>query len=81
MIIIENEECKLEKMLYEMDYIYHTTGHEPRYLVMSRDTYQYISANIKDKFSCYITSKNERKIYDTDVAFCDSLEFGEVDVV
>lgn len=81
MTIIENEQCKLEKILYEIDYVYHTTGRDPRYLVMNRDTYNFIAANIKDYFSCYRTSKNEIKIYDTDVAFCDSLKFGEVDVV
>ena len=81
MIIIENEQCKLERILYEIDYIYHTTGHYPRYSVMNRDTYNFIVANIKDYYCCYKTIKNEIKIYDTNVAFCDSLKFGEVDVV
>ena len=81
MIIIENEQCKLERILYEIDYIYHTTGHAPRYSVMNRDTYRFIVANIKDNYCCYRTIENGTKIYDTDIAFCDSLKFGEVDVV
>lgn len=81
MTVIENEQCRLEKILYEMNYFYHTTGRDPHYLVMSRDTYKFINVNIRDYFSCCRTDKNEIKIYDTDVAFCDSLKFGEVDVV
>lgn len=81
MMIIKNELYKPETLICEIDYFCCSNGYHPHYLVMNRDTYNFLTTQIKDYTVCYCTSKNERKIYDIDVAFCDSLKFGEVDVV
>lgn len=83
MLIIKNELYKPETLLHEINYFCCSNGCDPHYLVMSRETYAVLDKYAKDhiSFRSYCTDRNERRINDIDVAFCDSLKFGEVDVV
>lgn len=83
-IIIRKELIKPDELLVAISDFCCTTGYcYPHYLVMNRETYNILVKYSKEHilFRSYCTDRNERRINDIDVAFCDSLKFGEVDVV
>ena len=83
-IIIRNELLKPDELLAAISNFCCTTGYcYPHYLVINRETYAFLIKYAKDYtlFRCYCTDINERKINDINVAFCDSLKFGEIDIV
>ena len=80
-IIIRTELFKPGELIHIIsDYCY-KTGSYPNYLVMNRETYNYLARHINDFYLLHCCCVPRRKIYEIGVACCDSVEFGEVDVV
>ena len=80
-IMITTKLLSTHELLLAIDNFYYETGCLPHYLVMNKETYSSLLKESREFVAYYHDGVYERKFEDINIAFSDSLSFGEIDVV
>lgn len=71
---------EIDKISYLINQYEAETGEKPNYLIMNQDTVNLYKCSIKH-LSIFLNSNNSETMFGIDVAICNKLKFGYVEVV